>query len=120
MISGPKVDLYVGEEKKHYNLPKPLLCHYSDYFDACFNGNFSEAQSQKLELPDDKVQEFEILLEYMLRGTTQSIEFKEVSTGELSSFTIFQYICNNLHRVVADSLVTRRQAVRPFNAALIL
>lgn len=38
MISGPKVDIYVGPTKKHYSLPKLLLCHYSTYFDRCFNG----------------------------------------------------------------------------------
>jgi hypothetical protein len=38
---------------------------------------------KKVELPDDKVEEFEILLEYMLRGTTPgSIEFTEVGTLE--------------------------------------
>lgn len=79
MISGPKVDIYVGAQKKHYNLPKLLLCHYSDFFDVCFNGNFAEAQSQKLELPDDQVEEFELLLEYMLRGgSMKGIKFTEV------------------------------------------
>jgi hypothetical protein len=68
MISGPKVDVYVGPKKKHYNLPKLLLCHYSKYFDRCFNGPFVEGQTQKLELPEDNVEYFEFLLEYMLRG----------------------------------------------------
>jgi hypothetical protein len=79
MISGPKVDVYVGPTKKHYSLPKLLLCHYSDFFDCCFNGNFAEAQSQKLELPEDLVEEFEILLEYMLSGGwVKGLKFTEV------------------------------------------
>jgi hypothetical protein len=78
MISGPKVDIYVGSRKKHYNVPKLLLCHYSSYFDCCFNGSFKEAKTQKLELPEDKVEDFEILLEYMLRGTiTECILFTQ-------------------------------------------
>jgi BTB/POZ domain len=72
MIAGPRVDIYVGRAKKHYCLPKLLLCHYSDYFQRCFNGNFIEARNQKLNLPDDDVADFSILLEYMLHGSMPS------------------------------------------------
>jgi hypothetical protein len=83
MISGPKVDLYVGPNRKYYNLPKLLLCHYSDFFESCFNGGFVETLSQKLELPEDKVEDFEILLEFMLRGTSPgSMNITEVGKSE--------------------------------------
>ncbi|KAE9379034.1 hypothetical protein N431DRAFT_434036 [Stipitochalara longipes BDJ] len=89
MISGPKVDVYVGPTEKYYNLPKLLLCHYSDFFDTCFNGGFMETLSQKLYLPDDKIEDFEILLEFMLRGTSPgSIKLTEVSTGAFQFPTI--------------------------------
>jgi hypothetical protein len=71
MLSGPRVDIYVGKENKHYLLPKLLLCHYSPFFDKCFNGLFKEGQTQKLELPDDKVEFFELLVEYMLHEKVQ-------------------------------------------------
>lgn len=74
MISGPRVDIYVGLEKKHYRLPKLLLCHFSPFFDKCFNGPFKEAQTQKLELPDDNVDFFELLVEYMLHGKVEDTE----------------------------------------------
>jgi len=81
MISGPKVDVYVGPTQKYYNLPKLLLCHYSEFFEVCFNGDFMEKSSQKLYLPDDNIGDFEILLEFMLSGTTPgSIKLTEVST----------------------------------------
>jgi len=81
MISGPKVEVFVGAHSKRYNLPKLLLCHYSDFFDICFNGSFGETLTQSLSLPEDKVEDFEILLEFMLRGTTPgSIKLTEVST----------------------------------------
>jgi hypothetical protein len=80
MISGPKVDLYVGPSKKHYNLPKLLLCHYSDFFDSYFNASSTETPSQTLYLPEDRIEDFEILLEFMLRGTSPgSIKLIEVS-----------------------------------------
>lgn len=69
MISGPRVDIYVGQDKKHYPLPKLLLCYYSPYFDRCFNGNFKEGESQKLELPEDEVADFELLIEHLLTGS---------------------------------------------------
>lgn len=81
MINGPKVDIYVGPERKHYSAPKLLLCHYSDYFDRCFNGRFVEGQSQKLTLPEDNVEDFEIILEYMLHGGAAGpIAVKEAGT----------------------------------------
>jgi hypothetical protein len=46
------VTLIVGKEKKAYILHKNLLCLYSDYFRAAFNGQFKEATERKLELPD--------------------------------------------------------------------
>ncbi|KAF8864066.1 hypothetical protein BDZ45DRAFT_52420 [Acephala macrosclerotiorum] len=81
MIRGPQVNIYVGPEKKHYSLPKNLLCHYSDYFDRCFNGNFADAQIQQLELPEDKVEDFDIILEYLLHGRVTS-EAKIRSVGQ--------------------------------------
>ena len=103
MISGPKVDVYVGPNKKHYNLPKLLLCHYSDFFDVCFSGNFAEGQSQKLELPDDQVEEFEILLEYMLRGSSmKSINFTEVLKDPFLRYRMDLW---NDFRKCADSLI---------------
>jgi hypothetical protein len=46
-------------------LPKDILCHYSRYFDRCFNGNFEESKEQKLNLPEDKPEWFELLLDSM-------------------------------------------------------
>lgn len=69
LISVPRVDIYVGKDKKHYSVPKGLLCYYSTYFDRCFNGKFKETKEGKLELLDDQTDNFELLLEYFLHGT---------------------------------------------------
>ncbi|PVH86916.1 hypothetical protein DL98DRAFT_582234 [Cadophora sp. DSE1049] len=76
LMSGPRVDVYVGKDKKHYSLPKDLLCYHSTYFDRCFNGEFKEAKESKLELLEDDVEDFEILLEYLLRGSLQLDDIK--------------------------------------------
>lgn len=118
MISGPRVDVYVGPNKKQYNVPKLLLWHYSDFFDRCFNGKFAEAQSQKVDLPEDNVEDFEILLEFMLRGTSPgSLKVTEVSALNRSFSMISQYFGNNLPELFANSLVTDRQTVRLFSVA---
>ena len=77
---GPRVDIYVGAEKKHYSLPKNLLCSSSSYFDRCFNGGFTEGQTQKLTLEEDNVDHWEILLEFMYSG---KVETTAVDFGEL-------------------------------------
>jgi len=82
-MSGPKVDIVVGKDKKFYSLPKPLICHYSPYFDRCFNGKFFEAKSQRLQLPEDRVDDFEILLEYMLRGQLSGSLVVNETGGEI-------------------------------------
>ncbi|EPE27622.1 POZ [Glarea lozoyensis ATCC 20868] len=70
MLRGPYVEIEVGEkpDSKIFNLPKLVLCHYSPYFDRCFNGGFKEATEQKLHLPEDNVKFFEPLMNYMIQG----------------------------------------------------
>ncbi|KAI9649597.1 hypothetical protein NHQ30_002178 [Ciborinia camelliae] len=66
MIKGPSVEILVGSEKKCFELPKKeLLSHYSPVFERCFNGAFIEGQTQKMELPEDTVADFEVLVEYI-------------------------------------------------------
>ena len=69
MLAGPKVDIFVGEKKKHYQLPKLLLCYYSKYFDRCFNGGFVEGTTQRLELPEDPVEFFEVMVDFLMLGS---------------------------------------------------
>ncbi len=63
LISGPEVDIYVGKKWKHYGLPVDLLCFHSRI------AQFKEAKTQRLELLEDKIGDFEILLEFMLGGS---------------------------------------------------
>jgi hypothetical protein len=114
MISGPKVDIYVGPERKHHSMPRLLLCHYSDYFDRCFNGMFTEAQSQKLTLPEDNVEDFEMILEYMLHGTARPIAMEETGTeGVKRCMEVLEYagkynlggVCEAVHDPLKAALV---------------
>ena len=65
-MKGPYVDIHVGTDAKHYSFPKSFLCYWSAYFDRCFNGGFAEEQSQKLNPPEDKAEDFHSLFNYLL------------------------------------------------------
>jgi hypothetical protein len=41
--------IFVGEAKEPLHVHKKYICHYSPYFDAAFNRNFAEGESQTLE-----------------------------------------------------------------------
>ncbi|KAG9751660.1 hypothetical protein KCU73_g6290, partial [Aureobasidium melanogenum] len=53
------VSILVGPTKEHYIIHKGLLCSYSDFFRAAFEGAFKEAHENKIELPDVLVDVFE-------------------------------------------------------------
>ncbi|KAH7418318.1 hypothetical protein BKA64DRAFT_635451 [Cadophora sp. MPI-SDFR-AT-0126] len=123
LISGTKVDIYVGKEKKHYNLPKPLLCHYSPYFARCFNSAFKDAEEQKLELLEDKIEDFEILLEFMLHGSTpDALDLRGAKEGLFTTcmavilyadkFAMGELICEHLRDRMKAGL--KRLAGGPF------
>ncbi|TGO37237.1 hypothetical protein BHYA_0102g00230 [Botrytis hyacinthi] len=81
MVVGPKVDIVVGSEKKSFELPKDLLAYYSPVFDRSFNGNIIEGQTQTMELPEDTVEDFEVLVEYAFHyGYADQYDLGDVST----------------------------------------
>ncbi|KAL6716049.1 hypothetical protein ACLMJK_007011 [Lecanora helva] len=52
------VTVKVGEERRVFLVHKNLLSNAANYFKAAFNGNFAEAQSQVLEMPEDGPEQF--------------------------------------------------------------
>lgn len=115
-FAGPKVDIYVGSESKHFHLPKDILCYYSTYFDRCFNGGFKEAKELKLTLPEDQVEYFQHLLDYMFMNGGES--FKAHGTwkqkmdyymtfieyiGKYELFGAFQMISGGLKEVMMEA-----------------
>lgn len=53
------VQVIVDSGQEKFILHKDLLCFYSDFFRAAFNGSFKEATEGKVELPDVEVEIFE-------------------------------------------------------------
>jgi len=59
----------VGEVPKRYFLHKKLLCYYSTFFDAAFNGAFQESISGELKLPEEEARVFDVFVHWLYRGS---------------------------------------------------
>lgn len=69
------------------------------FFEKCFNGPFKEGQTQKLELPEDRVEFFEIMIEFMLHGKVENVgsihEFNLNSTATEDKNEFIEFIKYN-------------------------
>lgn len=66
-MSGSRIVLHVGRNKNYYSIPKELLCYHSPYFrDA---SNSTQGKGQKFKLPNDNAEDFDLLIDYITRGT---------------------------------------------------
>ena len=55
-------------EQKIWYLPKKVLTHCSPFFDAALNGNFAEASSKAVDLPEDDPDAFGIWATWLSLG----------------------------------------------------
>lgn len=54
-----------GKEKEPFKVHKNYICFYSPYFDAAFNGSFSEGQTQELDLEETEPKTFGIFVNWL-------------------------------------------------------
>ncbi|KAF2086010.1 hypothetical protein K490DRAFT_45462, partial [Saccharata proteae CBS 121410] len=57
--------LKIGRKEKPFNVHKGLLCHYSKYFNAAFNGGFKEANEDTISLREVTVKVFGIVFDWL-------------------------------------------------------
>ena len=62
------VDVFIGAKRKTFRLHEDLLCDRSDYFKATFQGEFAEAKSKELYLPEDNDAAFELFVNWLYGG----------------------------------------------------
>ncbi|KAF2497212.1 hypothetical protein BU16DRAFT_581176 [Lophium mytilinum] len=62
------VTVGAGEEKKTFQVYKGLISFHSSYFARAFNGSFSEAEKETVELPEDEVDVFDIFYYWINSG----------------------------------------------------
>ena len=76
------VDIYVGQERIHYHLSLKLLSHHSSYFDKAFNGDFKEGATKRLDLPDEDIHAFNLLVQWIYSGQVNTPKRTEAATAD--------------------------------------
>lgn len=72
LLSGPLMDIYVGESKRHWSLHRNLLCHHSTFFkDEVVEAG--KPRGGKLELLDDDPRAFELLVKWLYQGKIDDV-----------------------------------------------
>ena len=72
LLSGPSIDIFVGEDARHWALHRNLLCYHSDFFESpCVQE--SKAKNGKIELPDDDPRAFELLVKWLYQGRLDDV-----------------------------------------------
>ena len=86
------VNIFVGAERTKFHLHRDLLCNRSDYFRACFVGDFKEAKQKELSLPEDNAESFELFVTW-LYGT----QLKKISSNnDLAAYFGLAVLANKL------------------------
>ncbi|KAG9653089.1 hypothetical protein KCU64_g8123, partial [Aureobasidium melanogenum] len=115
------VILIVGKKKKAYTLHKDLLCFYSDYFRAAFNGSFKEAAERKLELPNVEEHIFEGAQLWLYTRNLQ----KPIDKLDCYEFLVGLWIFGDQHQIpllqnqVMDEIFAKYKATRIFASKLV-
>lgn len=69
LLSGPFVDIFVGEDARHWALHRNLLCYHSDFFEL----KDSKAKNGKIELLEDDPRAFELLVKWLYQGRLDDV-----------------------------------------------
>lgn len=67
-MTGPSTNFYVGARGTHHTIPKRLLYHFSEYAQPCLEGNFLEASTNAVWLPDVDLDVFRWLWRWLYSG----------------------------------------------------
>ncbi|KAI4685085.1 hypothetical protein J4E81_008897 [Alternaria sp. BMP 2799] len=61
---GEIVTIFIGPEKKRYNIHKDIICHHSEYFRTAFNGHWKESD-EGVTLEDVEVEVFNVFVHWL-------------------------------------------------------
>jgi BTB/POZ domain len=79
-MTSEMVKIYVGPEGKEYNLHKELLCDRSSFFKAAFRNKFKEGQENKMTLPADSPEAFDIFVRWIYGSALTPISADHLET----------------------------------------
>lgn len=63
-----QVSVGEGEHKTTWHLPKDLLAHYSTFFATALKGDFAEASTNAISLPEVEPRVFEVFVQWLYLG----------------------------------------------------
>ncbi|TIA72821.1 hypothetical protein D6C76_06817 [Aureobasidium pullulans] len=115
------VTVVVGSKKKSYSLHKDLLCFYSDYFRAAFNGSFKEATDGKIELMEVEPEVFDIFQVWLYLRRLQTPENVFTCFMRLAQLWVFggKHQVPLLQNEVMDDIFAKRAQLKAFHPALV-
>ena len=100
------VDIFVGAERTKFHLHRDLLCNRSDYFRACFVGDFKEAQQKELFLPEDNIRSFELFVTWLYGTHLKKISSNDELPAYVGLAVLADKIClEYLHNQTTDNVL---------------
>lgn len=111
----------VGSKKKSYSLHKGLLCFYSDYFRAAFNGSFKEATDGKIELMDVEPEVFDIFQVWLYSRRLQAPTDSVLYFSTLAQLWVFgdKHQIPLLQNEAMDEIFARHAKLNHFQTKLV-
>ncbi|KAJ4323862.1 hypothetical protein N0V94_001646 [Neodidymelliopsis sp. IMI 364377] len=73
LLSGPMIDIYVGDARRRWTLHRNLLCHHSEQLEAELEGTGNHDRKDTLELPDHDPAGFELLVKWLYQGKLDDV-----------------------------------------------
>ncbi|KAG9195199.1 hypothetical protein G6011_00319 [Alternaria panax] len=74
LLSGPMIDIYVGESRRHWSLHRNLLCHHSETLENELLGDADgHTRKDQLHLPDHSPAGFELLVKWLYQGNLDDV-----------------------------------------------
>ncbi|KAF5569597.1 hypothetical protein FPANT_13896, partial [Fusarium pseudoanthophilum] len=67
--TGKYSDLTISCGNDQYRVHKAIICPRSNFFEAAFSGEFKEAQTGEIDLPDDDPVAVKMMIEYLYHDT---------------------------------------------------
>ena len=102
----------MGEDKAKFHIHETLLCDASSFFKAALKPGFKESGSQKVELPEDTTETFELFVSWLYlqeyRGMNENL-FKKPGTANEAELERFMDLFIFADKVGAQRL--KRQMV---------
>lgn len=94
LLSGPLIDLYIGETQRHWALHRNLLCYHAHYFDEnlVVNGEQKMIKDGRIDLPDEDAAAFEVLVKWLYQG-----RIEDVSSMPVEKKWDYAFTCQKLY-----------------------